>query len=220
MIVIQVHRTSYWTTPQAPVSVNGSPPELLRSRAENQEISLNDYADIDIHIIYSILLYRSLVIVTGLKMEKKMISTRIILLVSCVVLAYFAIWLGDEVNAVYTFVSNQNGFSDVGESLGISFIITIVFVISVASFIVVIYYYCKLNDAKSIQNRVTITLVVVTSVLGFDFSFGLFAGPITKYGDWPWEWTTGLIFLPLLGMVPMVFATTEIIIDLRERHNR
>lgn len=125
-------------------------------------------------------------------------SERILCLISGLILAYFAVYLGDWVNVLFHTSSG---------------LVPLIVIISAGVAVVgIILLFMSLSyESISTLDRVFYLIVGPSFVA---YAFGVVSAPVTTIGFAPWTWITPWSILLVLACLPSLFALRSIIFDL------
>ncbi len=134
-------------------------------------------------------------------------SNRILTIALSLVIAYFAVWLGDSVNTAFV-KDAARGAKDRG---GISGLIIIwVGLLFLADLILYAFWMInKMMEDESLEWFSAFILILSAHI------FGCLAGPITKFGFVPWNWADPLVVLLIIGIVPAAHEVRSIAVDIQ-----
>ena len=129
-----------------------------------------------------------------------MISNRIILVISGIVLAYFAVFFGEGMG---TF-SGADGVMRFAPIAALT-----VAVIGGGTFL-----YQTVMRLSTRKARMEDILQTTSCIVLACYAFGALATPFASFGATPWSWHSMWAWMPVAGFIPTVIATKDIAIDI------
>ncbi len=132
------------------------------------------------------------------------IFRRLVLVVTFLIVGYFAVYAGDGVKLLKDGPANEYNEPAVA-------LVVVGFVSAVGA---LLWFSALSSQLKGdAQKQAETALKAVVALVCLSFVFGYLATPFKEFGDYPWEWRTRYFFLLLIGFVPMVFLIESVVTD-------
>jgi hypothetical protein len=141
---------------------------------------------------------------------------RFMLLFAGVVVAYFAIYTGDN---VHMWVVTDSALPR-GERYDAKvWSILLCLILGIVGIILWVVTMVRLLEEDGKYSSNVTAVCGMFELICLSFFFGTMAAPFSNYGIYPWYWTSGWDWLPLLALVPTALAAYEMLSEIKTAHD-
>lgn len=130
----------------------------------------------------------------------------------CMVVAYFAVWLGDfgHQRAVSGFGVPDGRSSNMG---ALVVFVTCIIVCAIIGFSYPLTRAMMGRWSWTVRDEEFVALASAELTMAC-FVYGVLGGPVAAFGPYPWHWVSAWNIIPVLSGVPMAFAIHSCVEDL------